>query len=89
MGHFNITPSPPHSPHPLTPSQLILAATEQFNKKPSRGVSFLSEQGVFRSPLEPLEVASWLHDNPGLNKAMIGEYVGDRRNSEVLHAFVR
>ncbi|XP_064404547.1 Golgi-specific brefeldin A-resistance guanine nucleotide exchange factor 1-like isoform X2 [Halichondria panicea] len=69
--------------------KLILAATEQFNKKPKVGVAFLLEQGVLHSPLNPNEVAGFLLDNPGLVKARIGEYVGERKNTDILHAFVR
>lgn len=66
-----------------------MAATEQFNKKPKTGIAFLLEQGVLHSPLNPDEVAAFLLDNPGLNKARIGEYLGERKNIDVLHAFVR
>ena len=34
-------------------------------------------------------VAKFLVDNHHLSKAMIGDYLGDRRNTEVLTAFVR
>ncbi len=53
------------------------------------GVAFLLEQGVLHSPLNPNEVAGFLLDNPGLVKARIGEYVGERKNTDILHAFVR
>lgn len=69
--------------------QLILAATEQFNKKPKQGISFLMEQGILASPLDPSQVADFLHENPGLGKAKIGDYVGDRRNSDILESFVK
>ena len=75
--------------HIHTHTQLILAATEQFNKKPSHGITFLQERGVLHTPLLPTEVADFLLDNPRLDKAMIGEYVGDRRNAKFLEAFVR
>ena len=35
------------------------------------------------------EVAKFLVDNHHLSKAMIGDYLGDRRNTEVLTAFIR
>ena len=70
-------------------TQLVLAATEQFNKKPKQGITFLLEQGVFDSPLKPEEVAGFLLENHGLSKARIGEFVGERKNSEILLAFVR
>ena len=34
-------------------------------------------------------MAKFLVDNHHLSKAMIGDYLGDRRNTEVLTAFVR
>eukprot|EP00731_Ephydatia_muelleri_P005742 Em0002g1918a len=40
------------------------------------------------SPPDPEEVASFLHDNQGLHKAMIGDYIGDRRNIDILNAYV-
>lgn len=66
-----------------------MAATEQFNKKPKQGIGFLMEQGVLASPMDIAEVADFLLENPGLSKAKIGDYVGDRRNIEILEAFVR
>ncbi len=67
-----------------SPLQLIAAATEQFNLKPKQGISFLQEQGVLLTPLDPAQVASFLRENPGLSKARIGDYVGDRKNIVVL-----
>ncbi len=72
-----------------THTQLILAATEQFNKKPSQGIAFLQERSILRTPLDPGEVAQLLLDNPGLDKAMIGEYIGDRRRQDILEGFVK
>ena len=72
--------------------QLIQAASEQFNKKPKQGLTFLQERGIIplaSSPDYAEDVASFLVDNPRLSKAMIGEYVGDRKNPAVLEAFVK
>ena len=72
--------------------QVILAATEQFNIKPKQGITFLQERRVISSSESPQfaeEVASFLVDNPWLDKAKIGEYVGDRKNPGVLDAFVK
>ena len=47
---------------------------------------------VFRFPADSAgvdEVAKFLVDNHHLSKAMIGDYLGDRRNTEVLTAFIR
>ena len=83
-------PSYSHTSHTHTLTrQLILAATEQFNKKPSHGVAFLVEQGILPSPPPPEKLAEFLLQNPALSKAMIGDYIGDRKNAEVLEAFVK
>eukprot|EP00731_Ephydatia_muelleri_P005229 Em0002g1405a len=68
--------------------QVMLVATELFNKKASLAVEHLVKQGVFTSPPDPEEVASFLHDNQGLHKAMIGDYIGDHRNIDILNAYV-
>lgn len=35
------------------------------------------------------QVALWLRQNPRLDKKMIGEYVSDRKNPEILDSFVK
>ena len=74
---------------PPPPPQLILAATEQFNKKPRQGIAFLMEQKILSTPANESEIADFLLENPRLNKARIGEYIGDRKNAHILEAFVR
>ncbi|XP_012936931.1 Golgi-specific brefeldin A-resistance guanine nucleotide exchange factor 1 [Aplysia californica] len=63
--------------------------TEQFNIKPSKGLQYLQEQGLLSKPLSPTEVVTFLKENNRLDKKMIGEYISDKRNKEVLEAFVR
>lgn len=70
-------------------SQLYYTGTEQFNTKPSKGITFLQEQGLLSDPLDPGEVVTFLKENPRLDKAMIGEYVAKKTNSKVLEAFVK
>ncbi|RUS73129.1 hypothetical protein EGW08_019109 [Elysia chlorotica] len=62
--------------------------TEQFNQKPSKGLSYLQEQGLLSKPLIPSEIVTFLRENHRLDKKMIGEYISDRRNKEVLEAYV-
>lgn len=72
--------------------QVLLAATEQFNNKPKQGITFLQERGIISSSSSPEyaeQIASFLVDNPRLSKAMIGEFIGDRKNPAVLAAFVK
>lgn len=69
--------------------QLLQIGTEYFNQKPKKGIGFLQEQGLLAMPLDTREVVTWLRENPWLDKKMIGEYISDRRNPEILDSFVR
>lgn len=64
-------------------------AIRQFNFKPKRGVKALIEHGFIRSDA-PADVAQFLLANDRLDKAMLGEYLGegDEYNVSVMHAFV-
>ncbi|VDP86335.1 unnamed protein product [Echinostoma caproni] len=66
-----------------------MLGSEQFNSKPKRGIEFLQHYGILRTPLDPTELAHFLRENPRLDKRMIGEYLSDRKNGEVLAAYVR
>ncbi|XP_058891674.1 Golgi-specific brefeldin A-resistance guanine nucleotide exchange factor 1 isoform X2 [Acipenser ruthenus] len=68
--------------------KLLIAGTEQFNQKPKKGIQFLQEKGLLSSPMDNNEVARWLRENPRLDKKMIGEFVSDRKNMELLDSFV-
>ncbi|XP_068423605.1 Golgi-specific brefeldin A-resistance guanine nucleotide exchange factor 1 isoform X3 [Clinocottus analis] len=68
--------------------KLLITGTEQFNQKPKKGIQFLQEKGLLSSPLDNNQVAQWLRENPRLDKKMIGEYVSDRKNMELLDSFV-
>lgn len=35
------------------------------------------------------EVALWLKENPRLDKKMIGEFISERNNTELLDSFVK
>ncbi|XP_015907017.1 Golgi-specific brefeldin A-resistance guanine nucleotide exchange factor 1 isoform X3 [Parasteatoda tepidariorum] len=69
--------------------KILITGTEQFNSQPTKGILFLQEHGLLKDPLDPHEVATFLRDNPQLDKKMIGEYVSNRKNLKVLEAFVR
>ena len=68
--------------------KIINAATSQFNAKPAKGVAYLQEMNVFQTPMDPVEVGNFMRENPHLDKKQIGEYVSNRKNLEVLEAFV-
>ncbi|KAI0164616.1 Sec7-domain-containing protein [Xylariaceae sp. FL1272] len=61
----------------------------QFNFKPKRGIKVLIEGGFIPSD-NPLDVAKFLLSDERLDKAQIGEYLGEgeQKNIDVMHAFV-
>ncbi|VVC44252.1 Hypothetical protein CINCED_3A003322 [Cinara cedri] len=68
--------------------KLLTSGTEKFNTKPKKGIEFLQEHGLLSTPLNPVEIAMFLKENPLLDKKMIGEYISNRNNVDVLNSFI-
>ncbi|EDN07442.1 conserved hypothetical protein [Histoplasma mississippiense (nom. inval.)] len=64
-------------------------AIKQFNFKPKRGIKALLSEGFIRSN-SPVDIANFLIRNDRLDKATLGEYLGegDAENIAIMHAFV-
>ena len=64
-------------------------AINQFNFKPKKGIKLLLQQGFIPSD-SPTDIAKFLLAEERLDKAQIGEYLGegDAKNIEIMHAFV-
>lgn len=64
-------------------------AISAFNLKPKNGIKLLIRDGFISSD-KPADIARFLHEEERLDKAQIGEYLGegDERNIEIMHAFV-
>lgn len=64
-------------------------AIRSFNFKPKRGVKMLLDGG-FIPTNDPRDIAKFLLTDDRLDKAQIGEYLGegDPKNIEIMHAFV-
>uniref|UniRef100_A0A8R1Y720 SEC7 domain-containing protein n=1 Tax=Onchocerca volvulus TaxID=6282 RepID=A0A8R1Y720_ONCVO len=69
--------------------RIITEATEFFNQDPKKGIEFLKEKKILKSPLDPVDVVAWLKENPRLDKKRIADYICSRKNTAVLDAFVR
>jgi len=69
--------------------KLLTNGTEQFNMKPSKGIEYLQENRLLSKPTDPMEVAHFLRENPHLDKNMIGEYISNKKNLDVLKSFVK
>lgn len=64
-------------------------AIRQFNFKPKRGMKLLLSEGFIKSR-SPTDIASFLARNDRLDKAALGEFLGegDAENIAIMHAFV-
>ncbi|KAG0481490.1 hypothetical protein HPP92_012348 [Vanilla planifolia] len=64
------------------------AAILEFNRKPTKGVEYLLSNKLVDNT--PSSVAQFLKDSPSLDKAMIGEYLGQHEDFPlaVMHAYV-
>ncbi|KAH1155621.1 hypothetical protein AAZX31_18G202200 [Glycine max] len=59
-----------------------------FNRKPKKGIEFLINANKVGD--SPEEIAAFLKDASGLNKTLIGDYLGEREelSLKVMHAYV-
>ncbi|XP_014405811.1 PREDICTED: cytohesin-3 [Myotis brandtii] len=66
----------------------IAMGRKKFNMDPKKGIQFLTENGLLQGA--PEDVAQFLYKGEGLNKTVIGDYLGERDefNIKVLQAFV-
>lgn len=59
-----------------------------FNRKPKKGIEFLQREGMLGTEVQ--EIAQFLARTEGLDKTLIGDYLGEREdvNLKVMHAYV-
>lgn len=69
--------------------RLLQQGTEHFNQKPSKGIDFLMENEILPKPFCPKKVAEFLRTNYQLDKNKIGDYISNRKNVDLLKAFVK
>lgn len=67
----------------------FLEGIRQFNQKAKKGLKYFMEQNFLASD-DPKDIAKFLLETDGLDKAAIGEYLGegDEKNVAIMHAFV-
>lgn len=71
--------------------RILSQGTDLFNQRPEKGIQFLQENCILNATLDPLEIAHFLRESPGLDKKMIGEYISKKKNVEkgILEVFVK
>ncbi|KAL5698618.1 Brefeldin A-inhibited guanine nucleotide-exchange protein 5 [Ranunculus cassubicifolius] len=64
------------------------AAVSEFNRKPGKGIEYLISNALVENT--PASVAQFLRNTPSLDKAMIGDYMGQHEEFPlaVMHAYV-
>ncbi|ORY38126.1 Sec7-domain-containing protein [Rhizoclosmatium globosum] len=69
--------------------QTLLEGIKKFNEKPKKGIQYLLENRAIASRT-PTDIASFLLTTEGLDKNMIGEFLGEGNdeNIAIMHAFV-
>ncbi|KAJ3359472.1 guanine nucleotide exchange protein for ADP-robosylation factor [Kappamyces sp. JEL0680] len=69
--------------------QNVIEGIKRFNAKPKKGIQFLLETKCIESRT-PREIAKFLLETDGLNKSMIGDFLGEgeEENIAIMHAFV-
>ncbi|KAJ9418516.1 hypothetical protein QL093DRAFT_2386360, partial [Fusarium oxysporum] len=67
----------------------LMKGINQFNFKPKKGIQMLLRDGFIPSD-SPKDIAEFLIKEDKLDKAQIGEYLGegDQKNIDIMHAFV-
>lgn len=63
---------------------LYFAGVEIFNKDQEAGIKFLQENGLLPDPITPKSVAFFLRNIYGINKTVIGEYLGKKKDFNML-----
>lgn len=66
----------------------LQAAIAEFNRKPDKGIEYLAASKLVEN--EPTSVAKFLLSTPGLDKSIVGEYLGQHEEFPlaVMHAYV-
>eukprot|EP00127_Corallochytrium_limacisporum_P003297 Clim_evm146s147 gene=Clim_evmTU146s147 len=67
--------------------KVLKTGAEQFEYSAKKGIKFLQDKGILSNPLPDAECVEFLRTNPRLNKAKIGEYIGDRHRTDLLKVF--
>ncbi|KAG0244486.1 hypothetical protein B0O80DRAFT_525507 [Mortierella sp. GBAus27b] len=72
----------------MTRKQLFLKGVRLFNTKPMKGIDFFIKQGFVADDHQA--IARYMMETPTLDKAAIGEYIGDgdEKAIRVMHNFV-
>lgn len=86
VGNKEIPDSPEQYEVQKQQKEVWEAGIEIFNRKPSKGVEYLQEQGLLGCSSE--DVARWLHTDDRLDKTAIGDFLGDHNHNQVMYNYI-
>ena len=68
--------------------EIMETGIEMFNKKPSKGLHYLMDQGLVGRSSE--DIAEFFHNDERLDKTLIGDYLGENEafHKEVMYAYI-
>jgi len=69
----------------------LMQGVETFNREPEDGIKYLQSVHLLNDPIDPKSVANFMRNSFGVNKTIIGEYVGKNKpqNIATLEAYVQ
>lgn len=69
----------------------LMIGVDHFNREPKKGLEFLQALHLLPDPLDPQSVAHFFRYTAGLDKAVVGDFLGshDEFYIQVLHEFAR
>ncbi|KAG7208279.1 hypothetical protein KM043_014522 [Ampulex compressa] len=82
IGNKEIPDSPEQYEVQKQQKEVWEAGIDIFNRKPSKGVQYLQEQGLLGNSAE--DVARWLHMDERLDKTALGDFLGDHNHNQVM-----
>ncbi|KAL7676702.1 hypothetical protein ACOME3_002949 [Neoechinorhynchus agilis] len=64
------------------------SSPQMSHSNPKACIRYLADKGVIKDPQSPQEIALFFHSTKSLNKRVIGDYISNRANSQVMMAYI-
>ncbi|XP_011304775.1 brefeldin A-inhibited guanine nucleotide-exchange protein 2 [Fopius arisanus] len=86
VGNKEVSDSPEQFEVQKQQKEVWEAGIEIFNRKPSKGIQYLQEQGLLGASAD--DVARFLHVDERLDKTAIGDFLGDHNHNQVMYNYI-
>ncbi|EEP80403.1 conserved hypothetical protein [Uncinocarpus reesii 1704] len=68
--------------------KIIIQGATKFNEDPKAGIAFLASKGIIEDIEDPKLIAKFLKGTSRISKKVLGEYISNRKNEQILEAFM-